>query len=1394
MDEAATLDPPVTERVVRVRRPWWNRLLIELAVLVALLGALAGLALVVLDSAPGHRWVADRIAEQETATGLRIRVGRIDGSLFGVMHLKNVAVSDTRGVFLTSPDILIDWAPGAWLYNSLIVDRLEAERVTLARLPVTRPSLRRGPLLPGFDIEIGRLRIARLDLLKGVTGTPRTGRVAGSAVIRAGRAMVDLGAALSGGGDRLALRLDAEPDRDRFDLKLDLAAPADGLVPALAGIRQPLGVRIVGAGRWSAWAGRGEVDLAGRPFARLRLGAASGRYSLDGQAVPSLLLKGKLRALTAPRVRIAGEGRLEDRVLDGRLTLASASLRAVARGAVDLAGGEYRQLRLGVDLLRPQALFSNMRGRQVRLVWTLDGKFDRAAYSYRLTSPEVVFDNTGFRDVRAEGRGGLTPWPMRVPLRLTARQITGIGEDAGAILANARLEGLLQLTPQNLKGDKLRLTSDKLNAELSLLIDFATGRFDVLLNGGLTRYLIPGLGVVDVTSQLRVEPGPGGRGSRVVGTGRAQVRRLDNDFFRSLTGGLPRVEARLERGPDGILRFPELQLFSPKLRLSGSGYRRKDGSFVIDATGRQAEYGPVRLHLDGPIARPRVELLLARPNEAMGLSNVLLWLAPSPSGFDYRAAGGSRLGPFTSNGAILLPRGGAATIQVAALDVAGTRATGQLQPTAGALAGQLALGGGGLSGRLLFAPASGGQRIEAHLTASGFASAGPPAISVRQGQLDGVILIAGGRTSLNGTVNARGLESAGLSLARLTASAALVDSRGQVRAALAGRRGSAFQFVTTAEVAPGQLVVRGNGSIEGRALELASPAVISFGGDGWRIAPTQLRFAGGSATVSGETGRNPRFSADLNAMPLSVLDILAPNLELAGSASGRVVYGWNGGRPNGSMNLTVRGLSRAGLVLSSQPIDVGIAAILNGTQAGMRAVAVSGGQTIGRAQARFAPLGGGSLVASLMNAPLFAQLRYAGPADTLWRLSGTELFDLSGPVAIGADVRGTLTDPQLRGSIRTTSARLESAVSGTVITDLAASGSFAGSRLVFQQLQGRTPGNGTISGSGSVDLSGGRPALDLRFQANGARLLARDDIAADVTGPLAIRSDGNGGTISGDLRLNRGRFTLGRASAAAAVPRLAVRDVGIDSDEVIEEAELKPWKLDLGVRGGELTVQGLGIDSRWTTDLKVGGNVSAPSFTGSANLVRGSYDFAGRSFRLSRGTIRFRGESPPDPQLDIAAEAQIQGLDASVVVRGTGLKPEISFASTPQLPQDELLSRLLFGTSIANLSAADALQLAAAVAGLREGRSGSLDPINAIRRAAGLDRLRILPADVATGQKTAISAGKYLTRKLFVEVITDGQGYSATRVEYQVTRWLSLLSSISTIGRTSANVRVSKDY
>ncbi len=1374
----------------RLKPDWRRRLLQELLALLLGLALLLALGLFILDTAPGHRWVVDRIAQVETASGLRFKIGRIEGSIFGESKLKNVAILDQNGAFFTSPEVELDWTPGAWLYNKLHVERLHADRATLLRLPKLKPSTKKGPILPGFDIHIGELSIDRLQVDEAVTGKPRTGRIRGSADIRSGRALVKLDAAIDG-SDRLVLDLDAEPDGDRFDIELRARSAAGGLVPALVGSKRPLEATITGDGTWKRWNGRAALDMSGRPTARLSLTAREGQFNLSGLLKPSQFLNGKLMRLTAPVVRVSGEASLKNRILDGKLVLGSGSLRAVASGALDLAGNRFRSVSIGLDLLRPPALFPNMTGRNVRMLITLDGPFSTARYAYRLTSPGVKFDDTGFVDVRAEGRGRLSPWPMRVPLHLQARAITGVGDTASSILANARLDGMLTITPKLIRGEGLELRSAQLSGKLSLLIDLVTGQFEVLLSGGMRRYFIEGLGIVDVLTDLKVVPGAGGRGTLVTGTGKAWVRRLDNSFFRSLTGGLPRIETDLTRTPDGILHLSNLQFYSPKLRLSGEGIRRRDGTFHITARGRQAQYGPVRMVLDGDIARPRVELFLERPNETLGLKDVHLVLSPTAAGFDYRADGGSRLGPFTSYGQILMPKGGATTIAVAALDVNGTHASGRLRSDPGGFTGVLDVSGGGLTGTLAFAPVGDAQKIEAHLNASRVSF--PGALAVRSGRLDGTIVLGEEQTTLTGVVNARGLELSGISIARLTANASLVNGSGQVRAAFAGRRGASFEFTTLANVSPDQIRLTGRGSVERKALVLEQAAVLTRSGDGWALAPTRVSFGGGRAVVSGNSGSAPTVHARLQSVPLSVLNIAWPGLDMSGRASGSLASAWKGAR-SGRLDLTVRGLSRSGLVLASQPIDLGIAAVLSNDKAGVRAVAVSNGKTIGRAQARFAPLGGGSVMTALMNAPLLAQLRYQGPADTLWRLSGTELFDLTGPAAIGADVRGTLSNPVISGSLKSDSARLESPVTGTVIDRLAVQGRFQGSRLVFSKLSGQTPGGGAIEGSGSVAFSEGQTLLDLSFNASKARLLNRDDVAATVTGPLRVRSAANGGgTISGEFRLDSGRFTLGQASSAAAVPKLDVKHSGLDEADVIETAQLHPWKLDIDLAGGNLQVRGLGIRSTWTTDLHVAGFADSPAFTGRADLVRGDYEFAGRTFRLDRGIIRFRGANPPNPLLDIRALAQVPGLDATILVQGTGLKPEISFASNPPLPQDELLSRILFGTSITNLSAPEALQLASAVAALNSG-TGSLDPINAIRRAVGLDRLRILPADIATGQKTAVAAGKYIGRKFYVEVITDGQAYSATRVEYEITRWLSVLSTVSTIGRAQASVRISKDY
>jgi len=1386
-----------------VRRGGWGLWLSRIAKFVV--GGLIGLALALaaliafLDTGAGHRFIVDRIAAMTPKSGLRIRIGRIDGSIWGRTQLRDVRLYDPDGLFAESPEIGMDWRPVDFLWNSLVVHALDSDLVILHRLPELNPPEEPRPLLPEFDLHVGRLDVRQLRIGARVTGRERIGSLNGAAEIRRGRALVALDVGVRDGGDRVRLRLDAEPDRDRFDLEARIRAPANSVAGAMLGTKRPVVLDLDGEGGWSRWRGAARLDVSGRRTADLRLAMASGRFELRGWAAPAPFLRGKLQRLTSPRVAVRGSGTFADQRVVGRLSLRSAALRVEARGAADLRRNAYRDVAIAAELLRPPALFRNMTGRQVRMTALLDGPFGTASFVYRLTAPRVAFDQTGFEEVRAEGRGRLSPAPVIVPIVATARRVTGVGEVAGGILANLRVQGQLRVTAQRLWGDDLVLTSDKLRGLVDLEVDLRTGVYAVAVNAGMRTYAIPGFGVVDVLSELRAVPGPGGRGTMVTGTARAWVRRLDNRFLAWVAGGLPTLTTSLTRGPDRIVHFANLRIAAPKIALTGAGLRRLDGTFLFDGAGRHADYGTLRLNLDGRLERPRLAIRLDRPLDSLGLRNVLLNLEPNDAGFAWRAEGGSTLGPFTGNGAILLPRGAPAIIQFAALNVSGTRASGALRSDPGGFLGVLDVAGGGLDGRLQFNPLGGHQRIAVNLVASDARFVGPPPIVVRRGTIEGVVLLDPAGTSIEGRVVARGLSRGPLSIANVDATASLRGGVGQIRARVAGSRGRDFSFNAVAEVAPGRYRVSGSGTLDRRPLELVTPAELTWQPEGWRLAPTRFRFAGGNASLAGLFGTRTEVDARLEAMPLTVLDIFYPRLGLGGIATGTVRYRSPSADapPAGEANLRVRGLTRSGLVLASRPVDLGLNARLDGRSLAVRAIAVSDGRPIGRAQARISPIGGsGTLIDRLVRAPMRAQIRYNGSADTLWRLTGIELIDLSGPAAIGADMSGTLENPLINGTVRTAGARLESAVTGLVIDNLESVGRFRGSQLRITQFRGRTEGGGTIAGSGILDFAAAR-GVGMRFdlRAENARLLDRDDIQAAVTGDLAIRSDGEGGEISGDVTMTEGRFQLGSATAAARVPRLAIREVNrVDADLGPVVRRIEPWRLALGVTApGRLTVTGLGMNSEWRADLRVAGTVTEPRITGDAEMLRGTYDFAGRRFDLIRGNIRFAGEVPVNPQLDIAAEARVRGLSAQIRVSGRSQRPEIAFTSTPALPQDELLSRILFGTSITNLSAPEAVQLAAAVASLNDPRGG-LDPINAVRRSIGLDRLRILPADVTQGIGTQLAAGKYFGRRVYVEVVTDGRGYSATTVEYQITRWLSLLSSISTIGRESVNLRVSRDY
>ena len=338
----ATQVPP---EAATVRRPLWQRILKWIGI--AILALLLLLAIVVLgiNTDPGRRFVADQIGNYNTASGLNIKVGRIDGSLYGRMSLKDVRVSDPEGVFATSPELDVDWRPFEFIHSHADVRDLTASLVTLSRnhqLKATPPSPPGSPTLPNIDIDVNHLRVERLMLEAPVAGARHVARIEGNAHIADRRAqlLVDANALQAqgvAGGDRLHLRIDAVPDDDKLDINIRLNAPVGGVVTGLASLQKPLTLNVDGTGSWKAWNGRLSSTLGGGSLADLSLAARNGTFDVRGLAHPGLYLAGPVERLTVPGLSVDIHTALQDRKADTHFSFRSNALAVAGNGLIDLA-------------------------------------------------------------------------------------------------------------------------------------------------------------------------------------------------------------------------------------------------------------------------------------------------------------------------------------------------------------------------------------------------------------------------------------------------------------------------------------------------------------------------------------------------------------------------------------------------------------------------------------------------------------------------------------------------------------------------------------------------------------------------------------------------------------------------------------------------------------------------------------------------------------------------------------------------------------------------------------------------------------------------------------------------------------------------------------------------
>jgi len=191
------------------------------------------------DTPAGHAFVGRKIAATKFDNGLNVRVGGIEGSIFGVMQMKNVVLSDPSGEFAVIPHMTVAWRPARLIVGDLAIQELSAESVQLSRKPAFLTAGKdENSTLPFDRIEIDRFAIARLEIEPGVTGKRHRASIDGSLVLKPSGVSVrlvmktDRGDGLAG-GDKVDLTIRSGRDGSRPDLNGTVSAPADGLLASM---------------------------------------------------------------------------------------------------------------------------------------------------------------------------------------------------------------------------------------------------------------------------------------------------------------------------------------------------------------------------------------------------------------------------------------------------------------------------------------------------------------------------------------------------------------------------------------------------------------------------------------------------------------------------------------------------------------------------------------------------------------------------------------------------------------------------------------------------------------------------------------------------------------------------------------------------------------------------------------------------------------------------------------------------------------------------------------------------------------------------------------------------------------------------------------------------------
>ncbi|MGE4314010.1 MAG: translocation/assembly module TamB domain-containing protein [Pseudobdellovibrionaceae bacterium] len=396
--------------------------------------------------------------------------------------------------------------------------------------------------------------------------------------------------------------------------------------------------------------------------------------------------------------------------------------------------------------------------------------------------------------------------------------------------------------------------------------------------------------------------------------------------------------------------------------------------------------------------------------------------------------------------------------------------------------------------------------------------------------------------------------------------------------------------------------------------------------------------------------------------------------------------------------------------------------------------------------------------------------------------------DFSGNLSGTVNLAGTISTPVTNGQVSLKEGTYIYIPYEVELHDLSLVANMNDKLITISSISATDGDKGTIKGSGSYDIANSDAArIDLNV--DDYHLFKSQQVDGMVDAKVHLTPEGGGSLLAGDITLGEFNILIPERFGSS-IPELNI----VQKNQAQGDNALSKIALDMNINAPqEIFVRGWGLDAEFGGKLDLGGTLAKPLVNGSLAALRGRYEEFGKRFNLDNAKLRFQGEVPPSPYLDIKAVTKAEDIDAAIELSGPVNDPSISFSSVPALPEDEVLSRILFGSDMSTITPFQAIQLTQTLRRFSgQGGGGGFDAIGQLRSLTGLDDVRV---DSDSDGETSVGVGKYLTDKVYLEFEKGaGEASGGATVQYELTPDINVESKIGQDAQGGAGINWNWDY